>query len=143
MLVIKVSGETIGGVLESRKYALVKQAPPSRSNWKAGDLVLISLNVESIQPSEKQIRWIAELIDVRKAHEGEVEKIWQVDDHKWVKIMELANLREISRPFNLKDQDVLGDEFNDDNYNQRSNVLLIRPDHIEKIRVRLFETNDL
>ena len=99
MFLFKTSGSTFRRVIRNHKHAF--HSKPKK--WHIGELVLISKNQADLHPFEKQIRYTAQINNIRKASQEEIESCWPGNQGRWNYIVDLENVVKITRPFDLSD----------------------------------------
>ena len=104
MFLFKTSGDTINNVVRYEKHAF----PNQPKNWHSGDLALISKNASDCRKYrgkriEKQIQFIAELINIRSLIPGESDRYWPGENNNWKYLVELGNMHKLSQFFDLRD----------------------------------------
>jgi 5-methylcytosine-specific restriction enzyme A len=94
MVIFKTDAGTLPGVVAHSKHALYKV--PTRLEY--GDTILVAQTIQSLLPGQKQIRYCMTFVRSYRDTLGESDKIW---GKHWGFIVEGANLKELSRPFNI------------------------------------------
>jgi hypothetical protein len=98
MYVFRTSGETLPLVVEHRKHAYATQP----KEWDVGETVLLSKNKKDLGRHEKQIQYIARIVDVRPILPGEAELYWGAKyEGKWNYLIQLSDIRPLTRQFGL------------------------------------------
>lgn len=99
MFLFKASGATYGKVVEQSVHAF----PYSPLDVQGDEFVLLSKNKDDCALLERQIQFVAKLIEVRRATEGELERFFPGVNaaSRFEYVAELYWLRRLPKPFNL------------------------------------------
>ena len=100
MYLFKTSGETLPLVVAAKKHAYATRP----ADWNVGEIVLLSKNKGDLEPGEKQIQYIASMVDVRRLRPGEAESYWGAKyEGKYEWLIELSDITQLAQQFNLAD----------------------------------------
>ena len=100
MYLFKISGETLPLVVEAKKHAYARMP----ADWDVGERVLLSKNKGDLEPGEKQIQYVASMVDIRPLRPGEAETYWGAEyEGKWEYLIELSDITQLARQFDLAD----------------------------------------
>ncbi len=98
MHLFKTSGATFNSVIKNEMHAFINYP----QNIKTGDLILVSKNQKDLAPSEKQIRYVMELKEIRGLRSGEIEKYWPGNEGRWNYLIICQNTKKLKKPLNLE-----------------------------------------
>ncbi len=100
MYLFKTSGGTLPLVVDAKTHGYATRP----ADWNAGEIVLLSKNKGDLEPGEKQIQYIARIVDVRRLRPGEAEAYWGVEyEGKYEWLIELSDICQLAEQFNLSD----------------------------------------
>jgi hypothetical protein len=99
MFLYKSSGATYGKVVKQSVHAF----PYSPAEARQDEFVLLSKNRADCRNLEKQVQWVAKVLDVRSATATELENLFPRvgAGSRWNHVVKLYWVKALTKPFNL------------------------------------------